>query len=277
MPMSFIGTAFKLQPGAIEEEAASLGIKAPALHMFLDVESRGRGFQPNGRPIILFEAHIFSRLTKHIFDGSHPDISSAAWNRALYGAGGDHQFDRLDRAVELNREAALQSASWGLGQVLGMNYKMVGFADVEAFVTAMLASERLQLDAMTDFLKAASLIQYLKYEPPYFRELARGYNGSGQVDYYAERLRESYEKWVRHVETVAAAPAPVAPAPTSQPARPAPPPKPTRPALPVISRATHPADWHDSDAYAEQLNAAELERINRIGAEVQAKPWTSPL
>jgi hypothetical protein len=286
MPMSFTGTAFKLQPGAIEEEAASLGIKAAALHMVLDVESRGRGFLPNGRPIILFEAHVFSRMTKHRYDESRPDISSASWNRELYGAGGNHQFDRLDRACELDREAALQSASWGLGQVMGFNYKMVGFDSVEHFVSAMMESERRQLDAMTEYLRAAGLLRYLMNSPPNYREFARGYNGSGQIAYYAERLREAYEKWVNHIAVMVAVPPP-APLPAPMPVPPPPlvapkppkPPKPTRPELPLVARATKPVDWYDSDAYAEKLNAEELDRLDRVGAEVSSgsKPWTSPI
>lgn len=267
MLMSFIGTAFKLKAGAIEEEAAELGIKPAALHMFLDVESRGCGFQPNGRPIILFEAHVFGKLTKHVYDQSHPNISAPSWDRSLYGAGGDHQFDRLDQAVELDRKAALMSASWGLGQVLGTNFAMVGYDTVEDFVAAMMRSERDQIDAMTEYLKAAGLLRYLMNSPPNYRELARGYNGPGQVDHYASLLRTAYEKWANHAEVIAATP------PTPKPATPVPlmPRRAVRPTPPVLSRATHPPDWHDNDNSAEALNKRELDRLNRIGAEVYAR------
>jgi hypothetical protein len=39
-----------------------------------------------------------------------------------YGPRGASQYDRLNRAILKDRTAALQSASWGLGQIMGMNF-----------------------------------------------------------------------------------------------------------------------------------------------------------
>ncbi len=218
MALSFVGAARRLAPGDIEAEAAALGCNPAALHMFVEVEARGSGFQPNDRPVILFEAHIFGRRTGHVYDAKWPSISAPAWDRSLYGAGGDHQYDRLEAAIALNREAALRSASWGLGQVLGDNFAMVGFPDVEAFVAAMMESERAQLGAMTGYLKAANLVRMLRSDPPDYAGLAAGYNGSGQVGFYAGKLAAAYEKWHAAGEE-------------------------NIPASPPPGRATHPADW----------------------------------
>ena len=54
----------------------------------------------------------------------------------------------LDGVVDPSNATALQSASWGLGQILGRNCEMAGFADVEAFVRAMSHSEDVQLAAV---------------------------------------------------------------------------------------------------------------------------------
>jgi hypothetical protein len=91
-------------------------------------------------------------LTGGLYDASHPDISAPS--EGGYGAGGANQYNRLAEAVTLDRQSALKSASWGLGQVLGLNYTSAGFADVEAMVAAMVVSEDNQLAAMAAFLAA---------------------------------------------------------------------------------------------------------------------------
>ncbi|MEQ1491391.1 MAG: N-acetylmuramidase domain-containing protein, partial [Terricaulis sp.] len=48
------------------ELAASLQVEAAALEAIASTESGGvTGFDDNGRPRVLFEQHIFSRLTNH--------------------------------------------------------------------------------------------------------------------------------------------------------------------------------------------------------------------
>ena len=63
-----------------------------------------------------------------------------------YGPAGVHQYDRLAAAISLYRDAALQSASLGLGQVMGMNFQAAGFDSVEDMVAAMVESEDRQLN-----------------------------------------------------------------------------------------------------------------------------------
>jgi N-acetylmuramidase len=73
------------------------------------VETGGCRFLPDRRPVILFERHIFSRETNHTFDASNSDISNP--HAGGYSAGGAAQYDRLQRALALDRKAALRSAS----------------------------------------------------------------------------------------------------------------------------------------------------------------------
>lgn len=237
MSLEFSGSATRLAPGDIEAEAAALECPSAVLHAFVDTESRGNGFLADKRPVILFERHLFHRRTNGRFDDAHPDISNPS--PGGYGAGGDHQYDRLGTAVKLDRPAALRSASWGLGQVLGDNFHMVGFASVETFVAAMEESEKRQLEAMLAYLKAANLVRYLQMVPPAFNPLAAGYNGIGQVEHYAGILRTNYRKWLAH-PTVPAVPAP-------------------------IGRATHPGDLH---APASVVDIADIQRrLNAWGID----------
>jgi hypothetical protein len=181
--LEFSGSATRLKPGDIEAEAATLGCPAAALHMFVDVEARGTGFLPDTRPVILFERHLFHRLTDGQWSDERPDISNPV--SGGYGAAGAHQYDRLNDAIDLDRDAALQSASWGLGQVLGEKFEMIGFESVEAMVAGMVESEQKQLHAMLAYLTAANLVRHLRQNPPDFASLALGYNGPGQVPHYA--------------------------------------------------------------------------------------------
>lgn len=155
------------------------------------VESNGSGFLNNGRPKILFEAHIFSRLTGGIFDKEHPQISSPYWNRKLY-QGGEKEYERLKTASELDKRAAMKSASWGKFQIMGFNYHNCGFDSVVDFVADMYKSEREHLLAFMTYCQSQGLFRYLKFKE--WDSFARKYNGPGyKKNRYAAKLREAYE------------------------------------------------------------------------------------
>lgn len=188
--MNFVGAATPLVDSDITEVAAVLGCDAAAVQAVCDVEAAGAGFLDDNRPKILFEAHVFGRLTSHQYDDEHPNISAPAWDRSLYGAAGAHQYDRLAEAMALDETAALRSASWGMFQVMGMNFKACGFNDVQSFVAAMVESERKHLDAFAAFCQSTSAANSLRTHN--WTAFARTYNGPGQVDAYATKLRDAY-------------------------------------------------------------------------------------
>ena len=170
-----------------------LECEVAAIKAVSDVESSGSGFFPSGAPCLLFEAHQFSKYSDHQFDESHPDISSPKWNRALY-VGGEKEYDRLLAALELDREAALKSASYGRYQIMGFNYQSAGYDDVESYVRDMCLAERNHLLAFVHFIKANptlhSAIQALDWAT-----FARHYNGPGYAENrYDERLQQAYER-----------------------------------------------------------------------------------
>jgi hypothetical protein len=173
--------------------ARSIGCDVAAVRAVVDVEAAGSGFLRDGRPKILFEAHWFSEFTDGRFDGSNDDISSAVWNRALY-IGGAGEWDRIYRASNLSREAALKSASWGLGQIMGFNHASAGYRDVESFVRDMHESEGKQLAAMFNFIKSNRLDRFLISRD--WAGFARQYNGeSFRVNRYDEKLADAYNYW----------------------------------------------------------------------------------
>ncbi len=182
-----------LKPEEIQAAAESINVEVAALRAVLHVEALGGGFLPSGRVKILFESHIFSAKTKGRFDKSHPHLSSRKWNRKLY-KGGEAEWDRLEEAMSLDRDAAVMSASWGLGQIMGFNYVLCGFESLAQFELAMQESEARQLEAMIGFLKSRNLVDELQRKD--WAGFAAGYNGPlFSKNRYDEKLAAAYKKF----------------------------------------------------------------------------------
>lgn len=174
---------------AFLQACATLGVDAACLLAVMRIEARGCGFQADRRPVILFERHVFHRRTRGAFDTRAPDVSSS--RPGGYGPGGAHQHARLAQAATLDEIAALESASWGLGQVMGFNARLVGFPDARAFVAAMRTSEDAQLAAMVSYIEATGLAGALVRRD--WRAFARGYNGPDFArNAYDTRLAEAH-------------------------------------------------------------------------------------
>lgn len=176
-----------------ETAAKRLNCEPAALKAVAEVEAPQGGFLPDGRPRILFEAHIFSKLTGHRFDDSHPEISSPKWNQKLY-KGSQGEWDRLSEAVTISRKAALMSASWGKFQILGRNYGECGFETIEEFVNAQKESEERQLEVFVDLILEWELDDELQRHD--WAEFARIYNGkSYRANQYDVKLAAAYKKF----------------------------------------------------------------------------------
>ena len=187
--MDFCADGTPLSGTGLTTVAAQLGVPSAALWAVVRVETRGCGFLGDRRPQILFERHIFHRQTDGAFDLTAPDISNPA--AGGYGASGAHQYDRLSAAIALDRQAALRSASWGIGQVMGFHAESLHFASVEAMVAAMVTSEDLQLGAMAGFIRRAGLDDPLRRQD--WARFARGYNGADYASHrYDTQLARAY-------------------------------------------------------------------------------------
>ena len=114
--MNFARAARPLHSDGLTAAARHDGVDPAALWTVVVVETSGCGFLSDRRPCILFERHIFSTRTGRRFDAAHPGISGSAGG---YGQPGAHQYERLEEAIACDQRAALESASWGLGQIWG--------------------------------------------------------------------------------------------------------------------------------------------------------------
>src|SRR5713226_6978084 len=103
------GNGWALSKDGLAGVADALGVNPSEIWTVLAVETSGCGYLPDRRPKILYERHVFHRLTQGQYDDG--DISDPS--AGGYGARGAHQYDRLGQAIADDRTAALQSASWG--------------------------------------------------------------------------------------------------------------------------------------------------------------------
>jgi hypothetical protein len=93
--------------------------------------------------------------------------------------------------MELNEVAALESASWGLGQVMGFNAQKAGFSNAEAMVTAMVASEAAQMQAAVHFIMANGPM-LTAYKAKAWAKMAFFYNGAGFAKNHYDAHLEHY-------------------------------------------------------------------------------------
>ena len=188
----FEGSGKSLSKIGLQQSADPIGIALPALWAVTTVETKGCGFLPDRRPQILFERHKFHERTGGKFDTKAPDLSNSV--PGGYGVGGAFQYDRLERAIKLDRTAALESTSWGMGQIMGFNATDIGFADVEAMVDAMCESEDAQLNAVASFINHNKLSPYLQQND--WGNFARHYNGpSYQTNHYDTKLASAAARY----------------------------------------------------------------------------------
>ena len=165
-----------------------------ALWAVLAVETSGSGFLPDRRPKILFERHYFHRLTNGKYDADYPDISAPS--AGGYGTAGAHQYDRLETALRLDESAALQSASWGLGQIMGTHFEKLEYASPQEMVEGFVQSEGDQLQGIAKFLIAEGLDKALRDKN--WAELAKGYNGPNYaINQYDAKLASFYDRFSR--------------------------------------------------------------------------------
>ncbi|QBQ72232.1 endolysin [Serratia phage Parlo] len=165
-----------LSPKDFQIAADALGVPVPAVKAVAEVEANGMGFLPDGRPKILFERHIFrKRLIAKGIDVAKVPTGICSEKPGGY-LGGSDEHTRLDQAAKFDRDAALESASWGAFQIMGYHWKTLGYPSLQAFINAMYKDDAGQLDAFIRFIKAdPRLVKAMKTSD--WATFARIYNG----------------------------------------------------------------------------------------------------
>lgn len=184
----------------IASVAENRGIETAALLAIAEVESTGATYALiSGRrePLIRFEGHYFdARLTGDARQAAraaglaHPKAGQISNPQTQAG-----RWRLLERASAVDRCAAYESTSWGLGQVMGAHWKALGFISVDELVRETRSGAAGQARLMADFILWAGLNRALRKHD--WRRFARGYNGPA---YRSNRYDLKMEAaWLRYV------------------------------------------------------------------------------
>jgi hypothetical protein len=192
-------------------EAAG-GILSPSkgvalIRTIIAVETRGSGFDREGRVIILYEPHVAwrnlpgppsprrgvppppspERLKWQRLGLAYPDWGTRPYPRDSYPA--------FKAAFKVDPEVACRSCSWGMGQILGENHKAAGYSTAQDMAEAFAIGEGEQVAAMARFIRANPKMHAALVMDDW-REFARRYNGPGyEKNAYHTKLAEAFARF----------------------------------------------------------------------------------
>ncbi|MGT0192523.1 N-acetylmuramidase domain-containing protein [Burkholderia pyrrocinia] len=184
----------------LQRAADRLQVDIAAVRAVNEVESKGAGFLPDGRPVILYERHIMYRqlaaagLDADALAEKYP----ALVNPKPGGYAGDAaEYARLASASQISAACALEATSWGAFQIMGFHWKALGYPDVFAFVDAMKVSEAEQLEAFVRFV-LADKVMLAALRGKKWAKFAELYNGKAYAEHlYDVKLDRAFDRYSR--------------------------------------------------------------------------------
>jgi hypothetical protein len=207
--MEFKGAGIKATEADIAAIAADLGVPYYRLRGVIEVEAPRGPFDKRGRPTMLFEPFQFYKRLPAGKRKAAVAAGCAMSRRPKQGEYPAESYTVLAKAMDFDADVALQCCSWGRGQVMGFNFRSVGYSSVFEMVEAAKASEADQLRAMANFIRTNRLVQHLKTGNA--ESFAEGFNGAGYArDGYHTKIRAAWAKWQKR-------PVPTTSLPTDRP------------------------------------------------------------
>ena len=167
----------------VKEVSKEFNLEAATLAAFIEVESGGKGFDTNtGKILIQFEPSWFRKKAPYAPTGAWSvnkvDVQSKEWVA-------------FNDAFAKNANAAMESTSIGLGQIMGFHYKRLGFKTVGEMWDFAKKSLRNQVWMIAQFIKTdAKLYKALKIGD--WHIVATLYNGAGYQVLAKKIGREPY-------------------------------------------------------------------------------------
>lgn len=149
----------------------------------------------NGRdePLIRFEGHYFDKRLSPADQAQARALklsspkAGAIRNPATQAA----RWKLLQQATQINRDAAYESTSWGIGQVMGANWHWLGYASVSDMVDTVCSSVQQQIELMSRFLIYSNLRDALNNHD--WQKIAYNYNGPLYAkNQYDRKLAQTY-------------------------------------------------------------------------------------
>jgi hypothetical protein len=199
IPTDFKGRARRLDAWDFGRLGRLLKVGEDELRAVAEVECAGSGFDAQGRPRMLPEPHVFWRELGEAKRklAETQGLAYPRWGTRPYPA---DSYLRLTLMLKIDRPAALRSASWGLGQIMGFNHRLAGYASVEDMVAAFCDDEEHHLEAMVRFIQSEHLDDDLRRHD--WSGFARGYNGAGYASHgYHTKLAAAHARWSRRPDT----------------------------------------------------------------------------
>lgn len=179
--------------------AKQLSLEPASLLAVAYVESGGTVFAiVDGRqePLIRFEGHYFHRrltgnqLATAIKEGLASPTAGAVVNPTSQSA----RWKMLNRAAKINAQAAFESCSWGIGQVMGSHWSALGYGSVSELVNRCRSGAAGQAELMARFIKWAGLTNALRNHD--WKAFARGYNGAAYAkNQYDTKMAAAYARF----------------------------------------------------------------------------------
>lgn len=166
----------------VQASAREFNLEYASLMAFIEVESSGQGFGKDGRLTIQFEPFWFIKLT--------PNPPFTKWSRNGV-EGQSREWEAFEDACLIDKRAAMESTSIGLGQILGLHWRRLGYDSVqEMWDDAMKGIER-QVWQICKFIDTDRRLR-TALESKDWHIVASIYNGAGYKK-LAEKLgREPY-------------------------------------------------------------------------------------
>ena len=147
------------------------------------------------KPSIIFEGDVFwKELAKRKIDpkpleAKHSDLLHKDWTAKHYQLG-EKEYERLNRAAAINRDAAYCATRWGAFFIPGYAYKLCGFSDVASFAAAQNTTLG-QLQSFIMYLKGKNLFTAAATQK--WDDFVTGYHGQkAKEGGYDRKLAAAY-------------------------------------------------------------------------------------
>lgn len=197
----------------IERVAKARGWGAAQLLAVAEVESGGRAFaMVNGRrePLIRWEGHYFDRRLSGTKQAQARKAELASPNAGAIPNPSTQvgRWKLFERAAAIDRPAAIESVSWGIGQVMGSHWKWLGYHSAEDLLLDARNGVYGQVRLMANFIEKSGLATALAKRD--WATFAKGYNGPAYAkNRYDQKMAAAYQRYAKLPPLPQTAPQPV--------------------------------------------------------------------
>ena len=173
-----------ITPSDVIALAKRLDCTVSQLAAVAEVESGGNAYDRDGRPKMLFERHLFHRLT----DGR---FTPAIFSNPTAGGYNLDSWQKLTLAACREVDAAFAAASWGKFQILGTHWSALGYATPLEMAYSAVTGEAAHYEMLARYVEVFGLkpaLARLSADPADNEAFAKLYNGPGfrRFDYHTK-------------------------------------------------------------------------------------------